>query len=66
MTIERVQADADEVVGYGLHRYYRNRDPAHADPDWFQLDLDEPLEDPDEEPVNPVAMTKRRHFTTEP
>lgn len=24
------------------------RNPAHADPDWYQRDLDDPIEDPDE------------------
>lgn len=36
------------------------RNPAHADPNWFQLDLDDEWEDPDTEPVD--LFPTERHW----
>ena len=36
------------------------RDPAHADSDWFQLDLDDEFDDPDMEFVDPLPTERHR------
>lgn len=40
---DRVQAPLDEGAGYVIEP----RDPAHSDPQWFELGLDDVLNDPD-------------------
>lgn len=49
-------APADE--GIGIKR--PERDLAHADPDWYQRDLDEQIEDPDEADVTPLPTPRHR------
>jgi hypothetical protein len=36
------------------------RNPAHADPNWFQTDWDDQWEDPDVEPVDPLPTQRHR------
>lgn len=36
------------------------RNPAHADPDWFQLDLDDEIEDPDGPWLDPLPTPRHR------
>ena len=54
MTIDRHQSS--EGVGLRIPV----RDPAHADPEWFQRDLDDEFEDPDTEPVDPLPTERHR------
>jgi hypothetical protein len=51
-----VDGDQFEVVG-GLVPV---RDPAHADPEWFELGLDEDLNDPDAPFVDPLPTERHR------
>lgn len=36
------------------------RDPAHADPEWFQCDLDDEFDDPDTAFVDPLPTERHR------
>lgn len=36
------------------------RDPAHEDPEWFQRDLDQPIDDPDAPDVDPLPTERHR------
>lgn len=36
------------------------RDPAHADPDWFQLDKDDAIDDPDAPDYDPLPTERHR------
>lgn len=36
------------------------RDPAHADPQWFELDADDEIEDPDTPFVDPLPTDRHR------
>lgn len=57
MTTNRVMALRTE--GVGLQKIPA-RNPAHADPNWFQCDLDDEFEDPDVEPVDPLPTERHR------
>lgn len=54
----RVQASATEGAGYG--RLPGERNPAHADPQWYELDLDDDFEDPDEPFIDPLPTLRHR------
>lgn len=56
MTQDRIQVRRDE--GVGMH--FPPRDPNHADPEWFQRDLDDPESD---DPVPPDPLPTERHRT---
>lgn len=49
-------SSSGEGVGYGVPK----RDPAHADPEWFQLDKDDPIEDPDVAFFDPLPTERHR------
>lgn len=53
----RVQASAAEGAGYG--RLPGERNPAHEDPQWFELDLDDDFDDPDEPDQVPLTSRQR-------
>jgi hypothetical protein len=53
---ERVIAPLNEGAGY----YIPPRDPAHAEPDWFETGTDEDLNDPDTEPVDLLPTPRHR------
>lgn len=36
------------------------RDPAHADPQWFEMGLDDEIEDPDSPFVDPLPTERHR------
>lgn len=44
--------EPDFVVG--------RRNPAHTDPDWFQRDLDDEVEDPDTPFIDPLPTERHR------
>lgn len=47
--------------GAGVHFPPRgSRNIAHADPGWYEQDLDQPFDDPDDEQVDP--MPTERYF----
>jgi hypothetical protein len=52
----RVSAPRSEGVGLELPK----RNPAHADPEWYQRDLDEEIEDPDEPWLDPLPTERHR------
>jgi hypothetical protein len=54
--MDRVQAPRWEGVGLR----FPERNPAHEDPQWFELDLDDEFEDPDVEPVDPLPTERHR------
>lgn len=54
MTLERIQAHKSEGVGLT----FPPRDPKHADPEWFQRDLDDPESD---DPVGEDPLPTLRH-----
>jgi hypothetical protein len=56
MTTERISAPRSEGVGL----IFRDRDPDHWDPEWYQRDLDE-LESND--PVGEDPLPTERHRT---
>jgi hypothetical protein len=58
MGTERVMAWPWEVAGYGPLPGERN--PAHADPEWYQRDLDDDIEDPDEPFIDPLPTPRHR------
>ena len=49
---------ADQMDGWLFRVPARN--PAHADPEWFQRDLDEPIEDPDTPMIDPLPTDPHR------
>lgn len=51
----RVSAPASEGIGLVIPE----RDPLHADPEWYQRDLDEPESD-DDEGVDPFPTERHR------
>lgn len=53
----RVMALRSEGVGY---RMPGPRDLAHEDPQWFEMDLDDPFVDPDTEPFDPLPTERHR------
>lgn len=56
---DRVMALRSEGVGLVLPKH---RDPAHADPEWYQRDLDDEYEDPDVEPFDPLPTLRHRQI----
>lgn len=44
------------TVGYEIPE----RDIAHEDPEWFQRDLDQPIEDPDDEWIDKLPTERHR------
>jgi hypothetical protein len=36
------------------------RNPAHADPQWYEMDLDDPIEDPDQPTLDPLPTERHR------
>jgi hypothetical protein len=52
----RIQAPRSEGVGLKLPE----RNPAHEDPQWFEKDLDDEIEDPDVEPEHPLPTERHR------
>ena len=52
----RVIADKSEGVGLILPE----RNPAHANPNWYQLDTDDAYDDPDEAFVDPLPTARHR------
>lgn len=54
---DRVIAERWEVVGYGP---MPPRNPAHADPEWYQRDLDDEIEDPDVPWRDPLPTERHR------
>lgn len=54
---ERVSAPAGEGVGM---RFSFERNPAHEDPQWYELDLDDDIEDPDEPFIDPLPTERHR------
>jgi hypothetical protein len=53
---DRLQAPLSEGVGLRFPK----RNPAHADPDWYQRDLDDQWEDPDVEPADLLPTERHR------
>jgi len=53
---DRVQAPLGEGVGLRIPE----RNPAHADPQWYEMDLDDPIEDPDEPALDPLPTERHR------
>lgn len=58
MTDDRVQAPYGEGAGYRIPP----RDPAHENPEWFQLGTDEDLNDPDGPFVDPLPTERHRQI----
>lgn len=56
MGTDRVQAPLNEGVGLVLP----GRNPAHADPEWYQRDLDDEIEDPDMPAFDPLPTERHR------
>ena len=54
---QRVIASRTEGVGM---KFDFDRNPAHEDPQWFELDLDDEFEDPDTEPFDPLPTPRHR------
>lgn len=44
----------------GVGLTFPERELAHEDPEWFQRDLDQPIEDPDDEQPHPLPT--ERHY----
>jgi hypothetical protein len=61
MTTDRIMARRGEGVGIK----FPERNPAHADPDWYQRDLDDPIEDPDEPWFDPLPTARHRAVPTD-
>lgn len=57
---KRVQASASEGAGYG--RLPGPRNLAHANPQWFEMDLDDDFDDPDE--PDQIPLTDRQKGIT--
>jgi hypothetical protein len=56
MTQDRVQAWRWEGAGYVIPP----RNPAHADPQWYEMDLDDEFEDPDAPALDPLPTERHR------
>jgi hypothetical protein len=56
MGTDRVQAPLTEGVGL----VFPVRNPAHADPQWYECDLDDPIEDPDSPAFDPLPTARHR------
>ena len=56
MTAERHMAPAGEGAGYEIPK----RNVAHEDPQWYELDTDDEIEDPDAEFVDPLPTERHR------
>lgn len=52
----RVSAPLTEGVGLVIPL----RNPAHADPEWYQRDLDDEIEDPDTPMLDPLPTARHR------
>lgn len=52
----RISAPATEGIGL----VWPARDPAHADPEWYQRDLDDEINDPDTECADPLPTARHR------
>jgi hypothetical protein len=48
--------------GEGIGLVLPGRNPAHADPEWYQRDLDDPIEDPDVPYVDPLPTERHRRI----
>lgn len=55
--MERISAPASEGIGLKIPE----RDPDHADPEWFQRDLDE-LESNDDEGPDPLPTDRHKRI----
>jgi hypothetical protein len=55
---DRISAPRSEGIGLTLPE----RKLSHADPEWYQRDLDEPIEDPDAEPIDPLPTQRHRQI----
>ena len=49
-------APLDEGAGYEIPK----RNVAHEDPQWYELDTDDQIEDPDQEPVDLLPTERHR------
>lgn len=56
MGTDRVQAPLNEGAGFVIPA----RNPAHADPQWYELDLDDEFEDPDVSVPDPLPTDRHR------
>ena len=56
MTADRNIAPLDEGAGYVIPL----RDPAHADPQWFETDTEEEFNDPDAPFYDPLPTSRLR------
>lgn len=56
MTTERIQAPRSEGIGLK----FPERNIAHEDPQWYELDLDDQIEDPDEPDLDPLPTERHR------
>lgn len=54
---DKVQASPDEGAGYAP---IPPRDPAHANPQWFELGTDETFNDPDTPFFDPLPTARHR------
>lgn len=54
--MDRFSAPRSEGAGYVIPV----RNPAHADPQWYECDLDDEFEDPDVEPEDPLPTERHR------
>jgi hypothetical protein len=54
--MDRVSAPRSEGIGLRIPP----RNPAHAHPQWYELDLDDQFEDPDVEPNDPLPTERHR------
>lgn len=57
LRMTRVQAPLDEGAGY----IFPPRDPAHANPQWFELDTEEEFNDPDVPFYDPLPTARHRN-----
>jgi hypothetical protein len=44
----------------GVGLVFPARNPAHADPQWYECDLDDPIEDPDAPDFDPLPTERHR------
>jgi hypothetical protein len=56
VTDDRHMAPLTEGVGL----VFPARNPAHADPQWYECDLDDPIEDPDAPDIDPLPTERHR------
>lgn len=57
MGTDPVQVGWSEGVGFALPG---PRNPAHSDPEWYQRDLDDQIEDPDEPYIDRLPTERHR------